>query len=343
MLQVYYLSTPDREHRFDAVFQQLDVVSTFFSVADVPSLVTLVSREKTINQQDFLVCDLSMATWSDEHILNAVQLLRRFSVVQTIFLAPPGERTTGLFKHLAELRVDGLILDQGEPSGQLTAALQGDKGYMRRLASIQRAVTEAAEKEVSPLRIPPGLVLEISVCGSMPRVGATTQVFGLYHYLTSLGFRPAVLDNGQSAIKTLMELYRDKVVEREHSIEINGVNFIRGKSENFDVFLWDCGVLVPELVSSACNSDLTVYVGGVKAWELPALAAGYLMLTENGPPNELVILASFAAAEDLETVKQYIDNCVAVPYHPDIWTPGSDTTYRAAVLPALKRICGDAT
>lgn len=341
MLQVYYLSTPDREHRFDAVFQQLDVVATFFSVGDVSSLVNLVTREKTINQQDFIVCDLSVATWSDEHILSAVQLLRSFSVVQMIFLAPPGERTTGLFKHLAEQRVDGLIIDQGDPSGQLHAALQGDNGYMHRLSSIQRAVTEAAEKEVSPLRIPPGLVLDVAVCGAMQRVGATTQIFGLYHYFTSLGFRPAVLDNGQPAIRTLIKLYQDKAVEREHSVEINGVNFAKGMSENFDVYLHDYGVLVPELVSTVCGADLTVYVGGVKPWELPALAAGYLMLTEDGHPNELAILASFAAAEDLETVKQYVSNCTAVPYHPDIWMPGSDMAYRATVLPALKRLCGD--
>lgn len=341
MLQVYYISTLDREHRFDTVFQQLDVVPTFFSLEVIPSLVTLVSREKTIGQQDFMVCDLSAATWSNEHILSAVQLLRRFSVVKTIFLAPPGESTTELFKHLADLRVDGLILDQGDPSGQLAAALQGDSGYMRRLRAIQRAVTEAAEKEVSPLRILPGLVLEVAVCGAMPRVGVTTQVFGLYHYLTGLGFRPAVLDNGQPAIKTLMELYRNKAVEREYSVEINGVNFAKGQTEGFNCYLRDCGVLVPELVSTVCGADLTVYVGGVKPWELPALAAGYLMLTEEGHPNELATLASFAAAEDLETVKQYVENCAAVPYHPDIWVPGSDMAYRAAILPTLKRLCGD--
>ena len=341
MLQVYYISIPDREHRFDAVFQQLDVVPTFFSLEVVPSLVTLVSREKTISQQDFIICDLGAATWSNEHILSAVQLLRRFSVVKMIFLAPPGERTTGLYKRLAELRVDGLILDEGDTSGQLTAALQGDRGYMRRLAAIQRAVTETAEKEVSPLRIPPGLVLEIAVCGAMPRVGVTTQVFCLYHYLTSIGFRPAVLDNGQPAIKTLMDLYRDKAVERESSIEINGVNFVRGVTEDFDCYLRDHGVLTPELVSAVCSADLTVYVGGVKPWELPDLADGYLKLTEDGQPNELVVMASFAAAEDLEAVKQYVANCTAVPYHPDIWTPGSDMAYRAAVLPPLKRLCGD--
>ena len=42
----------------------------------------------------------------------------------------------------------------------------------------------------------------------------------------------------------------------------------------------------------------------------------------------------------MEAVKAYLGDCAALAYHPDIWTPGSDTVYRSAILPHLVRICG---
>lgn len=339
MIQLYYISTPEREHRFDAVFTQLDAVATFFPAVSIPSLVAFVTRDKTVNQQSYIVCDLGVADWSDEHILSAVQLLRRFSVVKMIFLAPPGDRTTTLFKRLAEQRIDGLILDQEDPSGLLAASLQGDNGYMHRLSAIQQAVAGAAEQKVSPLHIPPGLIIDVAVCGAMPRVGVTTQAFGLYHYLSKVGFRPCILDQEQPALKMLMDLYRDRSVELDGYKEINGIRFTRERSSAFDAYILDYGTVTPEWIKPICAADLTVFVGGVKPWELPALAAGHNMLKAS-KPNELVTLISFSAPEDMETVKQYLDNCIAVAYHPDIWMPGSDTAYHAAVLPALRRLCG---
>lgn len=339
MIQLYYLAAPEREHRFDPVFQQLDVVATFFPIVSVPSLVAFVTRDKVIQQQNFLLIDLAGADWSNEHILNAVQTLRRFSVVKPVFLGPPGEQGTILFKHLADQHVDGLIIDTGSPADTLAAALQDDRGYLRRLSAIRQAVTEAANKEVSPLRIPPGLVIDTAVCGAMPRVGATTQAFALYHYLAQVGFQPAILDQGQPALKQLLELCRDHAVELDGCVAVNGIRIARERTPAFNAYILDCGILTQEWVKPFCAADLSVLVGGVKPWELPALATAHATALQ-GHPRELVTLVSFSTAEDMKTVGKYLGDCAAVPYHPDLWTPGSDTVYRAAVLPALTRICG---
>ena len=339
MIQLYYLAMPDRERRFDQIFQQLDIVATFFPVVSVPSLVAFVTRDKVINQQDFIVLDLAGAAWSDEHILSAVQMLRRFSVVKPVFLAPPGKETTELFRHLAEQRIDGLIPDTGDPSATLAAALQNDRGYFRRLTAIHQGITEAASKEVSPLRIPPGLVIEVAVSGAMPRIGATTQTFALYHYLAQVGFRPALLDQGQPALCALLELYQDRAVTVDGCVEVNGIRIAKERTEAFNAYIIDYGILTPEWIKPFCAADLSVLVGGVKPWELPLLATAYAT-AQQGRPHELITLVSFSTAADMESVGQYLGDCAAVPYHPDLWTPGSDTVYRAAVLPALSRICG---
>lgn len=339
MLQVYYIAAPEREHRFDLVFDQLDVVATFFPVVSVPSLTAFVTRDKAVNQQNFILCDLADAAWSDEHILSAVQMLRRFSVVQPVFLAPPGEHTTTFFKALAEYRVDGLVIDNGDPSELLAAVFRGDGGYVRRLAAVQQAVVDAANQRVSPLHIPPGMVIDVAVCGAQPRIGATTQAIALYHYLGGLGFRPVLLNHGQKAFSELLELYRDRVMEYGDHVEISGIRLAEKRSPAFDAYIQDYGVLTPEWTAPFCAADLSVLVGGVKPWELPLLAAAQSIALQ-GKPQHMVTLLSFAAPDDVGEVREYLGDCGAVAYHPDIWTPGSDSVYRSVILPVLRQICG---
>lgn len=339
MIQLYYMAVQEREHRFDMVFSQLDVVATFLPVVSIPSLTAFITRDKAVNQQDFILCDLTDAPWSDEHILSAVQMLRRFSVAKPVFLAPGGDRITTLYKALAEQRIDGLITDDGDPSEILAAVLRGDEGYVRRLAAVQQAVVDAANQQVSPLRIVPGLVLDVAVCGAQPRIGATTQAVALYHYLGGLGFRPVLLHQGQTAFSTLLELYRDRVVVYEDHVEINGIRLTEKRSSAFDAYIQDYGVLTPEWAAPFCAADLSVLVGGVKPWELPLLAAAQQTALQ-GKPGHLVTLLSFAAPDDVGEVREYLGDCGAVAYHPDIWSPGSDSVYRAVVLPALRQICG---
>lgn len=339
MLQVYYIAAPEMEHRFDEIFTQMDVVATFSPVVNIPSLTAFVTMDKAVNQQNFIICDLAAAPWSDEHILSAIQMLRRFTVVKPVFLSPSSDRTSDLYKILAEKRIDGLIVDEGDPTEQLRAVLRGDGAYVRRLAAIQHGVVDAANREVAPIRIPPGLVIDVAVCGAQSRVGTTTQAIALYHYLRSIGFRPVLLHQGQTALSAMLELYRDKVLTMTDYVEINGVRITTERSSSFDAYILDLGVLTPEWAASFCAADLSVLVGGVKPWELPQLAATQ-SIAQGGNPNHLVTLLSFAAPEDVDTVREYLGECGAVAYHPDIWTPGSDSVYRMVVLPALRRICG---
>ena len=55
MLQIYYIGAPEREHRFDMLFSQLDVVATFIPVVKVPALTPFISRDKMVYQQDLIL------------------------------------------------------------------------------------------------------------------------------------------------------------------------------------------------------------------------------------------------------------------------------------------------
>lgn len=197
----------------------------------------------------------------------------------------------------------------------------------------------AADREVAPLHIPPGLVLDVAVAGSMPRVGTTTQAFALYHFLNRVGFHPAILDQGQPDLKAVLKLYQKQTVTLEDHVEVKGIRIVTDRSLAFDAYISDYGVLSAEWAKPFCEADLSVLVGGVKPWELSELATIHATIKQEGP-RELVTLLSFAGLEDMETVRQYLSPCAAVAYHPDIWMPGSDTVYRETVLPCLKKVCG---
>ncbi|MEG2455928.1 MAG: hypothetical protein RSC08_06710, partial [Oscillospiraceae bacterium] len=109
MKQLCYLASPGQEGRFDRLFEELDILVSTYPTAQLKSLTAFVTREKLLNQQDFLLLDLTGAEYSPEHILSAVQLLRRFSVARLIFIAPEGEATDLLFGRLAAFRVTDLI------------------------------------------------------------------------------------------------------------------------------------------------------------------------------------------------------------------------------------------
>lgn len=329
LIQVYYLSTQERKERFRTLFDRLDVIDTFFPLDAITSLTAFITRDKAISQQQYILCDLVTEPWSDEHILSAVQMLRRFAVTRFVFISPDNERTATLYKRLADMLVDGLMIDKEDISTELSAILQGDGGYLRRLDAIRQGVASNALEQAPPLRIPAGLMLDIAVGGAMHRVGTTAQTIALYHYLRSMGFRPALLDQGQDAWRLIRELCPQQSA---------GLAFVAERTPDFNCYLSDYGVMKTEIAQAFCNADLSVLVGGGKPWELTALANAFRMVTE-ARPRELVTLLSFVTDEEADTVRQFIPNCASVPYHPDIWTAGSDSVYRETVLPALKRLC----
>lgn len=341
MIPVCYLSAAKEAHRFDRLFQELDILPSWFDVGDIKSLVLFISRERTIYQQNFIICDLKEASWSNEHIISAAQLLRRFSAAQFIFLAPDTEETTQLFGTLASFRVSGLIVSRtgSDIQAELRKCLTGDRGYTRSLAAMQTATAAAAGKKVSPLMLADGQTLHIRACGTMQRVGTTTQTFALYHFIKRLGLRPAILDKSGTSTEMLANLYQEQTLQNGLVTEINHLPFCRNATNDFNVYLEDLGVLSPEIITSFSTADISVLVAGTKPWELPPLARALADL-RTVTPQRLVLLLSFATEQEKEAIKEYLgDHFALVPYHPDIWAAGDCGALRNAIYPCLTDAC----
>lgn len=340
MKQLCYLSPSAAEHRWDALWAELDIVSTWYDTGQVKSLTAFVNREKTLYQQDFILFDLADQPWSNEHILSAVQMLRRFFVGHILFLSPENTDIKTLYGALAnQFRVSGLMYENSETAEILRDNLLNPDGkkFAAVLGAIQSGVTAVAAQTVSPLNIPPGLVITIAVAGAMPRCGTSTQVFALWHYLSGLGFHPAIMDSTGRA-DALMEFFAADSQTHDGYTTMKGIPFCPTPVEDFNCYIVDAGVLMPN-TAILQDADVAVVVGGTKPWELPPLAAALAYLK---PHKALATLLSFSTEEGVQLVKPYLGKHYAMAaYHPDFLAPAAPAPYQAAILPCLKSVCGD--
>jgi len=344
--QVCYLA-PERDlQRLDGLFNELDIIPICYSTDQVKSLTAFVSREKTLNQQNFIILDLAEAEYSQEHILSAVQTLRRFSVADLIFISPDDDVTTDLYGKLATtFRVKRLIklddhTDYTAEMRKMLTARDEDLAYTR-LEAAQNSMLTQAKKVVAPVTIPPGLVVKVAVAGTMPRVGATTQAFALYHYFKSIGFQPVIHIHDEEMMSILMALYGAVPQESGSYVIIRGIPFSAKLCEVFNCYIHDLSVITPNNAPQLASSDIAVLVTGVKPWELTELGGAMAHLKEY-KPNRLATIASFAGDQDLDSLAEYLGkHYAAAPYHPDIWSAGTTAVYQEAILPLVKDYCGD--
>lgn len=343
MKTIYYLAHEVNLGRFDGLFTELDLLATPWPIEKIPSLVAFITKDKTVNQQDFLLIDVSGLDWSISHILSAVQQLHRFSSAQLIFLSTPSEDTTELFAALATVHhVEYFITEKKgmDAVTELRSCLLEEPQPLRRMKAVQDKLVQEAAKTAAPLTIPDGLVIHVAVAGIMPRCGTTTQTFALYHYLKRLSFSPVVWDKAGKTLPQLLKFYSDEAEERENAVEIRGIPLCREESPNFNAYILDCGILNSQNAASFSLADLAILVGGTKAWELPAFAEAYALLRDH-PCRQLISLASFSTQKDMERLGKYMGkHSGCAPYHPDPWEPSSPKPYDELVLPCLKEICG---
>lgn len=342
MKAIYYLARADDLRRFDALFNELDMLATAIPIEKVPSLTAFVMKEKPIVQQDYILLDVSEMDWSPAHILSAMQQLRRFSSARIIFLGKPEEETVELFGTLAGVHhMSHLIMQRPgtDVDAELRSCLQDRPQLSRKLQAMQEQMVQIAARTVSPLHIPEGLVFHAAVAGAMPRCGVTVQCFALYHYFKSLGLRPAIWDKCGRTLP-IMKTIEDGT-ETENAVEIHGVPFCKQESPQYNAYVLDYGLLTPENAAHFCVADLSVLVGCTKPWELPSFAKA-LNLAQPYHGRSLITLASFSTQRDLDRLSKYFgDKSGLAPYHPDLWEPPAPQTYTKLILPELREICGE--
>lgn len=345
MKAAYYLAGEANLTRFDAMFCDADILVTAVATEKIPSLAAFIIKEKTIVQQDYIIIDVDDTEWTPQHILSAVQQLRRFSAAQLIFIAAPGEVTTELYGELTRIyHVKHLITKEMGYEDELRTCFQSIQPDEDTLAEglhvIQSELVQTSVKTTSMLKIPDDLVIEVGVAGTMRRCGTTTQVFAIYHYLKSLGWRPAVLDKcGQT--EQMLNLYVDGVIHDSKTgiSVIHDIPFCQYVLPQYNAYVSDYGLLTPDNSADFAEADLSVLVGCTKPWELPAFADALKQLMRH-PCREMITLANFSTPQTLSVLAKYFAGKNGLtPYSPDPWTPADSQIYSDLLLPGLRDLC----
>ena len=339
---VCYVSSMERKDRFRQVFEELNLAVVHYDSTEVKSLVAFVQRGKTLHQQDCLMIDMDDVSWSAEHVVSAVQLLRRISPAELILLSSGGREE--LFGQLASMfhLTRGLVTGphpEEELRRLLSPEAEDDDVLDRHSDLIRRALVTAAVQDLHPLSLEEGRTITLAVVGAMPRCGVTTQCFALYHALQSLGLKPAILDTEGVRTTELLGLYPEEAATVDGYHVIRGVSFTPARCPAFNVYVEDLGVLKPELTEPVAAADLVILVGGTKPWELPRLADSFARLYHMTARERAVIL-TLSSQEEQESVGKYLgDHWGCAPVRCDIWDAGDQEFYRSLLRPLLVPLC----
>ncbi len=347
MKQLCYLTAAKNMHRLDDLGNELDISVISFAVDKVKSITTFLEQQIQ-HLQHFIIIDLTTTEvkYSHEHILKAVQKVRSFSTAELIFIAPDNDDTALLYGKLASFRVNRLIklrenTDYIAEVRRMLTAKEEDFAFQTRMEAVQESMAVNAKNIVSPVTIPPGLVLTVSIAGTMQRIGTKTQTFALWHYLTMLGFKAAVQIADAKMMRILMELYKQDIQETNGYTLIRGIPFCSNFDSGFNAYIANLGVLSVRNVAQFSSADLSVLVTGVKPWEFAELGKAITHL-KDCKPSRWATLVSFTGGQDLDALSGVLDGTVAAaPYHPDIWAAGTTAAYQTAILPHIKDCCGE--
>lgn len=347
MKSLYYIAPRNALDRFDEQFEDAEILATPFEADAIRSLTAFIKSERAISQQDFVIIDVAdMTRWSVGHVLSATQLIRSFASCKLIFIGQPCADAEELFRCLRDAHhIDDVILapadaDISKPLLEcLTPTAQSSTPPSltpeEKLIAAQRTAVHAVPT-LRRFHAPQQGTLEIAVAGTMPRCGTTTQVFGIYHYLTACGLHGAIRDRAG----TLPLLSQFEAVSKtpDGDTMIRDIPFVgEGKTAGYDFIVTDCGVLsaLPEF----CGEDISVLVGCTKPWELPQFAEAIKRMF-GYQCRYLVTIASFSVKEDLQKLQRYLgDHYAIAPYQPDIWHLANADVYQNLFEPALERCC----
>ncbi len=350
MRSLYYIAPKKNLERFDALFEEADILATPFQAESIRSLTAFIKGDRGIAQQNYIVIDVEdLQRWSVGHVLSAVQQLCSFASIKLIFLGQPCEDVDELFRILRDTHhIDGAILDteNGEIStelaGCLAAAPEREDGValspaekLAAASSVARSASRARLRQYTPA---PGRTIRFAVAGTLPRCGATTQAFGLYHYLSAAGLTGAIED--RAGTLPLLSQFEASAETKHGGRSFRGVCFIEpgGNTGSYDFVVTDYGVLGAETAAAFCKADVSVLAGCTKPWELPAFAEAVKLLF--GYSCRLVTIASFSTDADLLKLTRYLgEYCAAAPWQPDVWRLANGAFYEKLFSPALDELC----
>lgn len=182
--------------------------------------------------------------------------------------------------------------------------------------------------------------ITIALCGSQPRIGATTQAFQILQYLQIRGYDVAYIDlSGKEYIDQLCKLYGG--VEKNGSCVIyEGIHMYHSVlelNENYQYLVKDYGSFQDDSFNetSYLEQDIPIVCSGVKPNEIFEVSS----ILQKAGFSHVKFIFSFVPPDHRRVILKQMSNRAAntffVGYNPDPFS------YDATANKAYRQICGE--
>lgn len=284
------------------------------ALRQTPSLTALAMQEVDRKTLDSVVLDCrGECPYSDAHILSA----------QSFF-------------QIAGVKFYVICKDKTFPQSSGIFLCDTPEAVIRQLQDKPAHQERTPEPSSKPVPLRP---ISVSVMGSQSRIGCTTQALQLWHYFSSLHYKPVVIFDA-NRLEQLKATDDDVKVTREATF-IEGIPFLSADMDTgaFNCMIRDWGVIDDHKGAAAADADLCVMVAGVKPWEFTDSAAAISRLSKDA---RLIVVVSFGngqkSIQDMGAIlKQLKRSCLSLlaGYAPDPFQPGQMDSYQM-LMPILQ-------
>lgn len=178
--------------------------------------------------------------------------------------------------------------------------------------------------------------IKVAVCGTCPRMGATTQAFLIANYFVGYGFNVCYIEaNKNDSIKNLKNFYPIILGEESKKITYNKIDiFYNSSFEDFpkiltmdyEVFIFDYGEFLHTSEESFASADFRIVVSGAKAWEEEYIHNVFKIYHIY---NDINFIFSFVDEDDREFITENMEDLKVYfsDYAPNIFKSANEKIY----------------
>lgn len=305
------------------------------------SLTSFVARTM-IKDSTHIIFNLIGTEFSNPHILSAVQMLNQYTAAEIIIIKEKNDNTDELFLSVQNFNIKHLIAaDEMADIEKEVAQCLDEKRGIHNIAKVRAQAMRAAAMKNADINItiPKGMVLSIAIIGAVPRIGATTQAIGIYHFLKIIGFEPVIVDK-TGFTETYVRYQRDSV-KMDNFLNIENVRFDVNEhlqDETVSANIFDFGTDVSNNMAEIMSADLVVVVSGTKLNEIVGMSkvAAELEAVEDG---RLINIISFVESDEfMEMSNSLRGTSHMAEWKPSLWSE-DNAVYNEILYAEIKNIC----
>ncbi len=327
---IAYVSVKENLYIMEYIKQIKDI--TIEPFIDKENISSFLSQLSTSSHYTDIIIDLSAFDKKD-NIEKSIFSIRSNTATNIIVIALEYDIGSSLLSYLFSLGIYNIISLKDDIKKELEICLTKGKIFSD---SIKYNIpTEVKVKENGKVVIKKESkfikqTVTIAVCGSMDRIGTTTQALAITKYITENSKHCCYIESNKSGhIKSVADIYTDIIEEKKIGlVKYNDIdmfynisNISEIMSRGYEFIIYDYGVLDDNNISSFLEKDIKIICSGTKPWEMRTLLSN--IFPKTAELTDIYYIFNFCSKSERSDVISFMeekaDYTCFTDYRPDIF------------------------